>query len=179
MQNEKYYLLFETDAEGIRQYRQQSEAALTGTTLSFMRIDGKVVPAFKLYVDEATYFAFKRDQWRQEYYSKQTKKHYEYYDIMSLIYAFEEDTTFEPKPLYPLNQADEYINLLHGLIEYIREHYPQYTRYIDLVKLLSLEYNLSEASKILGKPYRTVYGWQTTLRPIYEEYMKTVIRIQS
>lgn len=158
---------------------KQSEAALKGTSLSYMRIDGKIVPAIKLYVDKETYINFKREQWREEYHTKQLRKRNDFFSTMAMIYALDDDDSFEPKEAHPLNQADEYMMLLHGLIEYIRKHHPKYARYIDLVKLLSLEYSLSEASEILGKPYRTLYGWQATLRPIYEEYMKTVIRIQS
>lgn len=88
MQNQKYYLLFETDAEGIRQYRQQSEAALEGTSLSYMRIDGKIVPAIKLYVDKETYINFKREQWREEYHTKQLRKRNDFFQKTRLNNVF-------------------------------------------------------------------------------------------
>ena len=55
----KYYVLFETDEEGIRQYKAASEQERIGTSLSKMRIEGELVPAIKLEVDKPTYYTFK------------------------------------------------------------------------------------------------------------------------
>ena len=47
-------------------------------------------------------------------------------------------------------------------------------RYVELINLLGNEFTLKEASNILNRPQRTLYGWVQTLRPIFKEYMKTV-----
>ena len=65
--DKKHYMLFETDEEGIRQYKAASEQERIGTSLSKMRVEGKMVPAIKLEVDKAIYDTFKRDQWIEEY----------------------------------------------------------------------------------------------------------------
>ena len=46
---------------------------------------------------------------------------------------------------------------------------------IELIKLLGQEFTLKEASNILNKPQRTLYGWIQTLRPIFKEYMQTIV----
>ena len=68
--SKKYYALFETDEDGIRQFRNASPEDKKGVTLSTMRVEGKKVPAFKIEVDKPTYDHFKRDQWMQEYHYK-------------------------------------------------------------------------------------------------------------
>ena len=65
--DKKYYVLFETDEEGIRQYKAASEQERIGTSLTKMRVEGEIVPAIKLEVDKSTYDTFKRDQWMEEY----------------------------------------------------------------------------------------------------------------
>lgn len=55
-------------------------------------------------------------------------------------------------------QADEYMKLLYGLIRFIKIHHPKYSKYTELVELLGHEHTLKEASIILGKPYRMLYG---------------------
>ena len=60
--SKKYYVLFETDEDGIRQFRTASAEDKKGVTLSTMRVEGKKVPAFKIEVDKPTYDHFKRDQ---------------------------------------------------------------------------------------------------------------------
>ena len=72
--DKKYYVLFETDEEGIRQYKAASEQERIGTSLSKMRVEGEIVPAIKLEVDKSTYDTFKRDQWMEEYRYKQENR---------------------------------------------------------------------------------------------------------
>lgn len=161
----KYYLFFETDEEGIRQYKAASEQACVGTSLSKMRVDGKMVPAIKLEVDKATYDTFKKDQRMKEYR----------YKLFSAVTDGQgNEDSFDPASPYPINQADEYMELLYGLISFIKVHHPKYSKYTELVELLGQEYTLKEASVILGKPYRTLYGWTLTLRPIFDNYRNTI-----
>ena len=74
-----------------------------------------------------------------------------------------------------INYTDHYQELLTGWISYIQKNYPKYNRYIELIKLLGQEFTLKEASNILNKPQRTLYGWIQTLRPIFKEYMQTIV----
>jgi hypothetical protein len=78
---------------------------------------------------------------------------------------------FEPVSPYPYDTADHYISMLYGFIDYIRIHHPSCSRCARLVELLGHEYTLTEASHILGIPYRTLYGWLRALRPIFDEYI--------
>lgn len=84
---------------------------------------------------------------------------------------------FDPASSHTINQVDEYVELLYGLISFIKVHHPKYSKYTELVELLGHEHTLKEVSVILGKPYRTLYGWALTLRPIFDEYMGTVCHI--
>ena len=83
--------------------------------------------------------------------------------------AFEpEDTTHSITP------ADDYDHLLTGFINYVKEHYPKYAHYTELIEILGTEVGLKEASTQMDKPQRTLYGWNRTLRPIFDEYIQTV-----
>lgn len=224
--DKKYYVLFETDEEGIRQYKAASEQERLGTSLSKMRVEGKMVPAIKLEIDKATYDTFKREQWMEEYrYNLENRciingaggksrfcprriQNPEYKEVGSAPKTIANDCAmcpyyksfksvkgkvlfstltitddqgnedpFDTASLYPINQADEYMELLYGLISYIKVHHPKYGKYTELVKLLGHEHTLKEASVILDKPYRTLYGWILTLRPIFDEYMGTISHI--
>ena len=224
--DKKYYVLFETDEEGIRQYKAASEQERIGTSLTKMRVEGEIVPAIKLEVDKSTYDTFKRAQWMEEYRYKQENRcliggaggksrfcpcripnpeykeggtapktiindcaKCQYYRsfksvkgkiLFSTLTVTDDqgnEDSFDPASPYPFNQADEYMELLYGLIRYIKVHHPKYGKYTELVELLGHEHNLKEASIILGKPYRTLYGWILTLRPIFDEYMDTVSHI--
>ena len=62
------------------------------------------------------------------------------------------------------------------LYDYIKEHYPKYTHYIELIEILGTEVSLKETSTKMYKPQRIFYGWTRTLRPIFDEYMQTVVR---
>ena len=53
----------------------------------------------------------------------------------------------------------------------------QYNRYVELINLLGNEFTLKEASAILNRPQRTLYGWVQTLRPIFKEYIQTIDHI--
>lgn len=64
----KYFVLFETDEEGIRQFQSCSDQDRSGTMLSKMCIEGRMVPALKLEVDKNAYEIFKREQWMQEHH---------------------------------------------------------------------------------------------------------------
>ena len=218
--DKKYYVLFETDDEGIRQYNASSDKDRIGTSLSHMRVEGKMVPAIKLEVDKATYDSFKRDQWMEEYRYEQENRciisgadgktrfcpcripNPEYVEggdkpktiandcslcpyyrsfksikgkvLFSTLTVTDEqgnEDAFDPASPHPINQADEYIKLLYGLIDYIKVRHPKYDKYSDLVKLLGEQYTLKEASVILNIPYRTLYGWTLTLKPIVTEYL--------
>ena len=215
--DKKYYVLFETDEEGIRQYKAASEQERIGTSLTKMRVEGEIVPAIKLEVDKSTYDTFKRDQWMEEYRYKQenrciiggaggkskfcpcripnpeykeggtdpktitndcTKcKYYRsfkstkgkvFFSTLTVIDDHGNEAPFDPAS--PLNQADKYMELLYGLIRFIKVQHPKYSN-------LGHEHTLKEASVILGKPYRTLYGWLLTLRPIFDEYMDTISHI--
>ena len=85
--------------------------------------------------------------------------------------------SYEPVSTRDINYTDNYQELLTGWISYIQKNYPKYNRYIELIKLLGQEFSLKEASAILHKPQRTLYGWVQTLRPIFKEYMRTIDRI--
>lgn len=87
------------------------------------------------------------------------------------------------EPLFPsistsrsITSADDYDHLLAGFIDYVKEHYPKYAHYTELVKILGTEVGLKEASAKMDKPQRTLYGWTRTLRPIFDEYMQSVVR---
>lgn len=224
--DKKYYVIFETTDEGVRQYKAASEEDRIGTSLSYMRVEGKKVPAIKMEVDKATYDSFKRDQWMEEYRYEQENRciigdangksrfcpcripnpdyveggdmpktiandctlcpYYRSFKSMKGKVLFSNLTVtdeqgnedaFDPASPHPINQAEEYVELLYGLIGFIKVHHPKYSKYTELVELLGQDYTLKEAAKILGKPYRTLYGWTLTLRPIFDEYMGTVNRI--
>ena len=64
----KYFVLFETDEEGIRQFQSCSDQNRSGAMLSKMCIEGKMVPALKLEVNKNAYDIFKREQWMQEHH---------------------------------------------------------------------------------------------------------------
>lgn len=72
--DKQYFVLFETDDEGVRQYKTAPEKDRIGTSLSEMRVEGKIVPAIKMKVDKATYDSFKRDQWMEEYRYRQENR---------------------------------------------------------------------------------------------------------
>ncbi len=222
----KYYVLFQTDADGIRQYKAAPPETRTGTSISQMRVDGEMVPAIKLEVDKTTYDLFKRDQWMEEYHLRQEKRcitggsdgksrfcpcripnpayqpesdtpktiandctRCPYYRsfrssrskvLFSALDITDDqgnETPFDPASPYAIDQADAYLELLYNLILFIKARYPKYRRYTELIELLGQEYTLTEAADILDKPYRTLYGWIRTLRPIIDEYMNTVVRI--
>lgn len=62
----KYFVFFETDEEGIRQFQSCPDHDRPGAVLSKMYIEGRIVPALKLEVDKNAYEIFKREQWMQE-----------------------------------------------------------------------------------------------------------------
>ena len=64
----KYFVLFETDEEGIRQFQSCSDQDSSGAMLSKMCIEGKMVHALKLEVNKNAYDIFKREQWMQEHH---------------------------------------------------------------------------------------------------------------
>ena len=53
----KYFVLFETDEEGIRQFQSCSDQDRSGAMLSKMCIEGKMVPALKLEVKTPMMFS--------------------------------------------------------------------------------------------------------------------------
>ena len=216
----KYYVLFETDEKGIRQYKDAPEEERVGTSLSKMRVEGKWVPAIQMEVTKKVYDEFKRKQWMDEYYyerenrciigdpdgksrfcprqipnpdyteggeSPKTIKNdcdlCPYFRMFRLfkgkvLFSTLEVTdeqgntdVFDPVTPHHFYQADKYLSLLYGLIEFIKEKHLRNDKYVELVELLGHEYTLSEAAEILDIPYRTLYGWLKTLRPIFDEYM--------
>lgn len=85
--------------------------------------------------------------------------------------AFEpEDTT------HSITSAEDYDHLLAGFIDYVKEHYPKYTHYTELIEILGTEIGLKAASAIMDKPQRTLYGWTRTLRSIFDEYLSSIYR---
>lgn len=65
-ENKKYYILCETDQDGIKQFNAASDDGKAGTTLSRMYVEGKLRPALKLEVDADTHYSFHRDDWAHE-----------------------------------------------------------------------------------------------------------------
>ena len=224
--DKKYFVLFQTDADGIRRYKAAPLETRTGTSISQMRVDGEMVPAIKLEVDKPTYDRFKRDQWMEEYHLRQEKRcitggsdgksrfcpcripNPDYQEGNSIPKTIANDcskcpyyrsfrsarskvlfsalgvtddqgneTPFDPESADAISQADAYLELLSNLIDFIEIHYPKYQKYTQLIQILGHEYTLTEAADILDKPYRTLYGWIRTLRPIIDEYLDTTIRI--
>ena len=57
-----------------------------------------------------------------------------------------DEDAFDPASPHPINQADEYVELLYGLIGFIKVHYPKYRKYTEPVELLGLDYTLREAA---------------------------------
>ena len=57
--------------------------------------------------------------------------------------------------------------------EYVKEKYPKYSDYTDLLALLGQDFSVKEASDILQKPQKTLYGWIKKLRTIFDEYIQT------
>ena len=80
----------------------------------------------------------------------------------------------EPVSTRDINYTDHYQELLTEWVSYIQKNYPKYNRYIELIKLLGQEFSLKEASAILHKPQRTLYGWVQILKPIFKEYLQTI-----
>ena len=219
----KYFVLFETDEEGIRQFQSCSDQDRSGAMLSKMCIEGRMVPALKLEVDKNAYEIFKREQWMQEHHyrienrciiSGQNGKsrfcpvrvpnpeytpdndqpktlansctacpHNRIFNLMkgkacfSTLSVTDKDGNqdpYEPQSVRDINFTDHYQELLNGWISFIQKNYPQYSRYVELINLLGNEFTLKEASAILNRPQRTLYGWVQTLRPIFKEYMNTI-----
>ncbi|MCD7739652.1 MAG: hypothetical protein LUH58_11565 [Lachnospiraceae bacterium] len=224
--DKKFYVLFETDTEGIRQYNALPDDEKAGTSLCKMHVEGKTVPAIKAEVSKQTYDAFKRDQWMEEYHYKTENRciisgangksricpgripNPEYdgsknvpktivndcsrcpysqmfksfkgkvlFSSLTLVDEQGNEDPFEPAATMDIYATSHYMSLLYGWIAYIKEHYPKYARYTELVELLGHEFTLKEAAAILDKPQRTLYGWTKTLRPIFTEYMQTVDNI--
>ena len=224
--DKKYYVLFETTDEGVRQYKAASDEDRIGTSLSHMRVEGKKVPAIKMEVDKSTYDSFKRDQWMEEYRYEQENRciiggangksrfcpcripnpdyveggdmpktiandcgKCPYYNsfksvkgkvLFSTLTVTDDqgnEDAFDPASTSPINQAEEYNDLLYGYISFIKVQHPKYSKYTELVELLGHDYTLKEAAEILDIPYRTLYGWIKTLRPVFDEYMGTVAHI--
>ena len=69
-----YYIRFETDAEGMRQYKSASEEAKQGTRLGQMRSEGILVPAILMEVDKETYEKHQREAWKTEDKAKREKR---------------------------------------------------------------------------------------------------------
>ena len=80
---------------------------------------------------------------------------------------------FEPES-NGINTADTYFKLLHDFIAYIKEHYPRYAHYTELVELLGDEIEMKEAAAKMNRPDKTLYGWVKRLRPIFDEFMSNV-----
>ena len=222
----KYFVLFETDEEGIRQFQSCSDQDRSGAMLSKMCIEGKMVPALKLEVNKNAYDVFKREQWMQEHHYRienrcivsgqngkarfcpiripnpsytpdngQPKtlsnsctacpynnkfnllKGKTCFSTLSVTDKDGNTDSYEPVSTRDINYTDHYQELLTGWISYIQKNYPKYNRYIELIKLLGQEFSLKEASAILHKPQRTLYGWVQTLRPIFKEYLQTIDHI--
>lgn len=81
--------------------------------------------------------------------------------------------SFEPESKN-YSDADTYIRLLKDLGDYVMEHYPKYAKYVELIDLLGLEYDMKTASQIMGKADSTLYDWVKRLRPIYDEFRGTI-----
>lgn len=203
----KYFVFFETDEEGIRQFQSCPDHDRPGAVLSKMYIEGRIVPALKLEVDKNAYEIFKREQWMQEHQyrienrciisGKNGKARFCPIRIPNLTYTPDNSqpktlanscsacphnnkfnlpkgkvcfstlsvtdkdgntALYEPASTRDINYTDHYQQLLTGWISYIQKNYPHYNRYTELIKLLGQEFTLKEASNILNKPQRTLYG---------------------
>lgn len=220
-----YYIRFETDAEGIRQYKSASEEAKQGTRLGQMRSEGILVPAILMEVDKETYEKHQREAWKTDDKAKREKRcmicgtngklircpirvpNPEYDDnpetpktiandcencpygyhhffrpikgnvVFSTLDVNDDDGNsdpFEPESITDPLSADRYFELLEGLISYIKEQYPKYSEYAEFVYLLGQEYEIKEVASIMKKSDKTLYGWRKKLRPIFDEYIKTI-----
>lgn len=83
--------------------------------------------------------------------------------------------SFEPASPLSIPSSYAYFKLLSGLIEYVKNKYPKYSEYTDLLALLGQEFSVKEASYILDKPPKTLYEWIKKLRPIFNEYNQSII----
>lgn len=70
----KYFILFETDAEGIRNYKSAPKETRIHTSISNMHVGDRIVPAIKLEVDKTAYDIFKQEQWKNEHRFRQENR---------------------------------------------------------------------------------------------------------
>lgn len=102
------------------------------------------------------------------------QKSLSYFSTLDTVNEYGNVETFEPLCGRRFSEADTYIMLLKELITYVNTRYPQYAAYTELINLLGHEFDLKEASCIMGKPVSTLAGWLKRLRPIYDEFMENV-----
>jgi hypothetical protein len=63
----RLYVCVETNEEGIEDFKRTAAGKNPGVILGQMRVEGKMVPAFKMEItDRSEYLAYKREQWKQE-----------------------------------------------------------------------------------------------------------------
>lgn len=62
----RYFIRFETDNEGIRQYKSANPESKSGTKLGQMRSEEFLVPAILFEVDKTTYEEYQRESWEAE-----------------------------------------------------------------------------------------------------------------
>lgn len=222
-----YYIRFETDDEGIRQYKSATNETKQGTRLGQLHSEGILVPAILMEVDKETYEKHQQEVWKAKNKTKREKRciicrsngkpircpiripnpeydgspktpktianncencpygYHHYFRpiegnvVFSALDVVDDDgniNPFEPESVSDPLSADRYLELLEGLISYIKEKYPKYSDYAEFVYLLGQEYEIKEVATIMKKSDKTLYGWQKKLRPIFDEYLQSIER---
>lgn len=97
------------------------------------------------------------------------------FSSLELEDSAENSDFFEPASPASVPSDYAYFKLLSGFIEYVKIKYPKYSEYTDLLALLGQEFSVKEASDILDKSPKTLYGWIKKLRPIFNEYNQSII----
>ncbi len=70
--------------------------------------------------------------------------------------------------------ADDYMKMLRDFIQYIKDKYPKYAHYTELIEILGEEVEMKEAAARMQRSDKTLYGWLKRLRPIFDEFKDTV-----
>ena len=94
-----------------------------------------------------------------------------YFSTLSVTDSEGNSDPYEPEAPDDYYAGDRYLDLLYGLIDYIKENYPHRPEYADLTFLLGQEINAKEAADMMDTPYSTVLDWRKKLRPIVNEYL--------
>lgn len=95
---------------------------------------------------------------------------------LSTVNDIDEITEYEAPTPYNYNFANDYMELLNGFVSYIKIHYPEYAKHANLAFILGHEIPVTEAASLMDENEQTLYSWRKKIRPIFDEYKKTVIK---